>query len=77
MDGFIRIVILEIIAEMKKPEDFPKANRVAFSVVMVVYTITAVLTYLNLTPSDSKYLVCISLIRKRIALIHPPIHRID
>ena len=39
---------------MEKPIDFPKANRVATAVFFCVYTIAAVLVYVNFTDSDMK-----------------------
>ena len=39
---------------MEKPIDFPKANRVATAIFFCVYTIAAVLVYVNFTDSDMK-----------------------
>ena len=42
---YYQMVILEVIAEMEKPKDFPKANATATAVVMILYTVTAVLVW--------------------------------
>ena len=66
---YYQIVILEIIAEMEKPKEFPKANKIATAVVMLVYTVTAVVVYATYQGGDLNTLY--SFRASTVVLLHP------
>ena len=65
---YYQMIILEVMAEMENPKDFPKANKIATGVVVLLYTASAIIYWLG---HDPRFYVSYGFRPSSIAAVFP------